>query len=163
MSSGIYLLLGTNIGARFMNLQEARNLINTIAGKIVQESAIYETAPWGIDDQPLFLNQVVQIETNLDPDQLLIELLQIENRMGRVRQRKWEPRIVDIDILFYHQEIINTKTLHIPHPRLHERRFTLVPLKELNPAFVHPVSQKSIHELLEQCPDTLAVSKYTLE
>jgi 2-amino-4-hydroxy-6-hydroxymethyldihydropteridine diphosphokinase len=158
MSSGIYLLLGTNIGARKNNLLEARHQINTRAGKIIRESNIYETAPWGAPDQPSFFNQVIQIESKLAPEPLLNELLYIENNMGRVRQLKWEPRIIDIDILFYHQEVIQTTVLTIPHPHLQERKFTLIPLDELAPSLFHPVLRKSIKELLEMCPDKLTVS-----
>ncbi len=159
MNNGIYLLLGTNLGDRLQNLAEARLHINSYAGKITRESQVYETLPWGVTEQPNYLNQVVEIETVLAPDNLLGVLLQIEKKMGRVRKDKWEARIMDIDILFYSDKVIQTEGLTIPHPRLQERNFTLIPLAELNPALIHPVLNKSIYELLECCPDTLTVSK----
>ena len=161
MSSGIYLLLGTNLGDRLNNLKQAKNQIISNAGKIILESAIYETAPWGgLADQPPYLNQVVRIESNNTPDQLLSILLEIETRMGRRRRQKWEPRIVDIDILLFDQEVIESKNLIIPHPRLHERKFTLIPLAEIAPDFIQPVFQKSIKTLLLECEDTLEVSAF---
>ncbi len=123
MSSGIYLLLGTNLGARIKNLEAVRFQINAHAGNIIQESEIYETAPWGVANQPSFLNQVVQIESSLTPEKLLTVLHRIEGDMGRVRLRKWEPRIVDIDILFYHQQVIQTAGLTNPPPPTSGKKF----------------------------------------
>lgn len=160
MNNGIFLLLGTNLGDRLQNLTVARLQINSNAGKIIRKSQVYETLPWGVTEQPNYLNQVVEIETLLSPDNLLGVLLQIEKKMGRVRKDKWEARIMDIDILFYSNNVIQTEGLTIPHPRLHERNFTLIPLAELNPTLIHPVLNKSINELLDCCPDTLSVLKF---
>lgn len=161
MNAGIYLLLGTNVGDRNKNIGNALAAIERIAGRIKKRSAVYQTEAWGKTDQPAFLNQVIEIDTNLDPSTLLIEILAIENRMGRQRKEQWGERIIDIDILFFGNEIIETNNLSIPHPQLAKRRFTLVPLNELIPDLVHPVLQKKISELLEECVDPLEVIKLT--
>jgi 2-amino-4-hydroxy-6-hydroxymethyldihydropteridine diphosphokinase len=155
----IYLLLGTNLGDRLQNLLVARNLIEITAGKIITESSIYETAAWGETDQPKFLNQVVEIDSDLHPHELLQELMNIESAMGRIRERKWGPRLIDIDILLYGEMIIQSETLTIPHPAMHQRRFTLLPLAEIAKDLVHPLLQKSIEDLLELCSDNLPVEK----
>ena len=160
MSNGIYLLLGTNLGSRLQNLQEAKNQITKAVGTIVKASSVYETEPWGVSDQPKYLNEVIQISTARTPHEVLNELLRIEKALGRIRGGKWEARIVDIDLLFYNNEIINTKELVLPHPRLHERNFTLIPLAEIASDFIHPVFNKSINALLAESVDKLIVSKY---
>ena len=159
MNAGIYLLLGTNIGDRNKNLANALDAIAHTAGRIRKKSAVYQTEAWGKTDQPEFLNQVVEIDTTLDPDTLLAEILSIEKMMGRERKEQWGERIIDIDILLFGNEITETPKLSIPHPQLPNRRFTLVPLNELIPDFIHPVLQKKISELLEACTDTLEVRK----
>ncbi len=160
MSNGIYLILGTNLGARLQNLAAAKLEINRLVGTIKNESSLYETAPWGVHDQPNYLNQVIEIKTKMPPHQLLTELLSIEKNLGRTRELKWEARIVDIDVLFYNDEVMNTNQLQIPHPRLHERNFTLIPLVEIARNFIHPVFKKSILTLLDESPDTLSVSHF---
>ena len=154
-----YLLIGGNLGNRFNNLEKARSLIAAVIGKIINASAVYETEAWGIKEQPAFLNQVLIVSTSLDPDQLLSRILSIEHEMGRERTQKFGPRSIDIDILFYNQEIIDQPGLIIPHPQLHLRRFTLEPLNEISPSFIHPLFDKSIAELLQECPDNLVVKK----
>lgn len=128
-------------------------------GLIGRESALYQTAAWGNSKQPDFLNQVVIIETTLTPMEAMITILDIEKKMGRIRTVKNAPRIIDIDILFYNKMIIDEEDLQVPHPQISTRRFVLVPLKELSPLFIHPVLQKTIHQLLRVCPDKLAVKK----
>ena len=160
MPNGIYLLLGTNLGDRLTNLTAVRSQISELAGRIINESVIYETEPWGISDQPNYLNQVIQIDSDHTAEELLGILQKIETQLGRFRNQKWTSRIIDIDILFYQQEIIKTNQLTVPHPYLHKRRFTLIPLAEIAPDFVHPVLKKPISELLALCPDTLMVSPY---
>lgn len=158
-----YLLTGGNMGDRTANLQEAARLINERAGKVVALSSVYETKAWGNTSQPDFLNQVLIIETALPATVLIEKLMEIEQAMGRLRQEKYGPRQIDIDILFYNDEIIRTATLTIPHPRLHLRNFTLEPLYELSPHLIHPVLGKTIAQLLTESPDTLNVKKFSAE
>ena len=157
---GIYLLLGTNLGNRESNLARAKSLAAKANIEILRESAIYETAAWGIEDQPGFLNQIVAVATTLKPELLLEKLLSIEQEMGRIRERKWGQRLIDLDILYYHNRVIETKDLQVPHPGIPNRRFTLVPLVELAAEEWHPVLQKSQSELLEICPDKLPVKRF---
>ncbi len=159
MRSGIFLLLGTNLGDKSGNLAGARAAIATGAGKIVAASAIYETSAWGKVDQPSFFNQVVAIDTQLDPQRLLDRILAIEVALGRVRDEKWGPRIIDIDILFYDQHVVNDPNLTIPHIGIPDRRFVLEPLNEIAPDFFHPRLHQTVGELLRNCSDPLPVKK----
>jgi len=154
-----YLLTGGNLGNRLNNLSDARKLIEQYCGKIVQQSAIYKTAAWGFTDQPDFYNQALEIQTELHPKRLMQTLLTIEGQMGRKREIKFGPRIIDIDILLFNDEIIQQPHLAIPHPRLHERRFALTPLAEIAPNIIHPVLNKTIQQLLLESTDTLDVHK----
>jgi len=155
-----YLLTGGNIGDRLMNLQQACFKIEKQAGAILRKSDVYETAAWGLTEQNSFLNQVLLISTMYNAEELLQKLLYIEQESGRKRVVKMGPRIIDIDILFYNNEIIATSDLIVPHPQITNRRFVLTPLNEIAPDFVHPVLQETIAELLEICPDNLKVKKY---
>ena len=150
----LYLLLGANLGDRVATLRRAVDLIGARVGAVVQASGLYETAPWGVTDQPAFLNQVLGVETGLTPEAVLTQTQAIEEELGRVRHEKWGARVIDLDILYYGDLIIQSETLAVPHPFLHERRFTLVPLAEIAPDFVHPVLQKATSELLATCTDT---------
>jgi 2-amino-4-hydroxy-6-hydroxymethyldihydropteridine diphosphokinase len=154
-----YLLIGGNEGDRFLHMQQARANIEHICGVIEQVSSVYLTGAWGKTDQPDFLNQALLINTSLGAQDLLQANLSIEKTMGRIRTVQNAPRIVDIDILFYNREIIATPDLVIPHPRLAERRFVLEPWNEIAADFVHPVSGKTVRELLRECTDTLPVKK----
>ncbi len=154
-----YLLLGSNLGARRYYLQIAQYLLGTRVGCITGCSSFYETAAWGLEDQHPFLNQVLEIETPLSPIQLLTTCLAIEQEIGRVRHEKWGARVIDIDLLFYGDQVVDTALLQVPHPRIQERRFTLVPLVELCPNKQHPLLHKNIRLLLAECPDKLWVSK----
>jgi len=156
-----YLLLGGNIGNRPANLKKAKHLLENQVGKIVKCSGIYETASWGNTDQPDFLNQVLLIETKLAAEKIMEQILLIEKTMGRVRSEKNASRIIDIDILFFNDEVIETKNIIIPHPEIQNRNFVLYPLNELFPQLKHPVLKKTVHELLLQCNDTLAVHIYS--
>jgi len=156
-----YLLYGGNLSNRKQNLKKARELIAIHCGEITKTSSIYETAAWGKTDQPTFLNQALEIHTSLDSKQLMREILKIEKMMGRVRKEKYDPRIIDIDILLFNKEIMNSSFLGLPHPEMQKRRFVLVPLFEIAPDEVHPILQKSIAELLRDCPDQLEVKKYS--
>ena len=156
----IYLLLGANLGDRVAMLRRAADLIAERVGSISLQSNLYETAPWGITNQPTYLNQVLLVDTNLEPDVALKKTQAIEQELGRVRLEKWGARLIDIDILYHDQRILQTDTLTIPHPFLHLRRFTLVPLAEIAPDFVHPVLQKTTLKLLEECEDGSEVTLY---
>jgi 2-amino-4-hydroxy-6-hydroxymethyldihydropteridine diphosphokinase len=154
-----YLLTGGNEGDRFLHMKQARANIEHICGQLLLVSSLYETAPWGKTDQPYFLNQVILVETILNPEALLQAILLIEEKDGRKRTYKNAPRTIDIDILFFNKLIIEQPGLSIPHPRIAERRFVLEPLNEISPEFIHPVLQKPIHQLLRECKDELGVKK----
>ena len=155
-----YLLLGSNMGNSKRQLSKAIGLIEKQIGKIVRQSGLYATAAWGNTNQPDFLNQVIIVQTKLTAVQTMQSILQIEKEMGRLRTVKNAPRIIDIDILFFNKEIINTAELTVPHPQLQNRRFVLVPLNELSPNFKHPVLKKNIHQLFIHCHDKLNVKKF---
>lgn len=157
----VYLLLGGNLGDRTSYLRQAQESIAAQVGDITAASELYETAAWGKTDQPNFLNQVLEVETLLQPEQVLQTINRIEQELGRVRLEHWGARVIDIDILFYDDLVLQTQRLTIPHPQLHLRRFTLLPLSELAPTLHHPVLGKSIADLLKQCPDELEVWLYT--
>jgi len=159
----VYLLLGSNLGNRLTYLEEAARHINKEAGNIVKQSAVFETQSWGNTEVPDYLNQVLLLQTLLLPHELLRKLLQIELLLGRERLEKWGARTLDIDILFYGSDIINDADLVVPHPHLHNRRFTLVPLAELAPNLVHPVLNKTISLLKNELNDDLQVKKYIFE
>ncbi len=159
-----YLLLGSNSGNRLSYLLHAAKAVDMIAGPVLRYSSVYETAPWGFDDNKAFLNQVLEIRTELQAGELLEKILDAETRLGRLRDdeaKGYASRTIDIDLLFYGQHIIDQPGLTIPHPRLHLRRFTLVPLAEIAPNMLHPLLKKSIAELESICPDKLQVIKYT--
>lgn len=154
-----WLLLGSNEGQRETWLQEALAGISASCGTIVQQSHIYETAAWGKEDQPDFLNMAICVSTTLKPLALLNAVLQIEQQLGRQRELKWGQRTLDIDILFYDNLIVGLPELKIPHPYIQERRFALTPLNEIAPELVHPVFNKTISELLAECSDQLPARK----
>ena len=154
-----YLLIGGNLGDRQFYLQKARELIQQFCGNIVHYSAIYETAAWGVTDQPSFYNQALALETNLEPEKLMLELLRIEEYMGRKRTIKMGPRVIDLDILLIDGRILNSSLLTLPHPSLSIRRFALLPLAEIAPKLLHPISGKIIAQLLDECTDKLDVQK----
>lgn len=155
-----FVLTGGNLGDRNANLEMARKWIETDCGPIMNASAIYETAAWGKTDQPAFLNQVLEIHTPLNAKQLIRHILEIENKMGRLRKEKYGPRAIDIDILLFNDEIHTTAFLKIPHPEMQNRRFVLVPLVEIAATVIHPVLKKTMSDLLNDCPDSLPVKKY---
>ena len=156
---GKYLILGSNLGDPESSLQTALEKIKSEVGKVVRSSSVYESEPWGLKDQPPFYNQVVEVKTKLNPHDTLEKLLEIESSMGRIRGKKWAERIIDIDILYFDDQIINHDNLSIPHPGIPDRRFVLVPLCELIPEMVHPVLQVTNADLLGSTSDTLEVQK----
>ncbi|MGN6297413.1 MAG: 2-amino-4-hydroxy-6-hydroxymethyldihydropteridine diphosphokinase [Ginsengibacter sp.] len=153
----LFLITGGNIGDRKKNLETAAALIQKQIGKISRLSAMYETEAWGVTNQPPFYNQVLEVETPLSPREVLHLILEIEEEMGRKRSIKNAARNIDIDILFFNNEIINEHNLTIPHPEIINRRFVLLPLLELEPHKIHPVLNKSIQELLSETKDKLKV------
>jgi len=152
-----WLLMGGNVGDTSHYLSEASELIGKKCGAIAKASSIYQTAAWGKEDQAPFLNQALEIDTPLSPSKLLETLLDIEKELGRLRMERWAERTIDIDILYYAEEIISLTNLEVPHPRIHERRFALVPMTEITPDLVHPLFQKTQKQLLASCPDMLEV------
>lgn len=158
----VYILLGTNMGDKQAQLQMALNVLSEGVCRLKNASSVYVTSPWGVTDQPEFLNQVIEIETTLAPTDLLKLTQQIEKAAGPPKAKKWGPRYLDVDILFYDDQIIDQPELQIPHPALHERDFTLIPLYEITPDLVHPRLQQTVGEMLEQSPDTTQVQKLEL-
>ncbi len=156
----VYLSLGSNEGNRLKWLTEALNKIKQDCGDIIKISNIYETKAWGLKEQPDFLNRAVLISTTLSPLDLLNAINKIETSLGRIRTQKWGPRTLDIDILFYNNEIINLPQLIVPHPYIQERLFTLQPLNDIAPDFMHPLLYKTISELLAVCKDDLEIEIY---
>jgi len=154
-----YLLAGSNMGDRTAYLQLATKIIEEQCGSIITRSHIYETAAWGVLDQPSFYNQALAVQTELQPEKLMQTLLNIEAFIGRERVQKMGPRIIDLDILLIDELILNTPLLTAPHPHLPERRFALTPLAEIAPALIHPITNKTITELLTECSDLLPVVK----
>ncbi len=155
----IVLSLGSNIGKCEENLNRVLEELQSIGCVILQRSSVYLTEPWGNANQPAFYNQVIEVATDFPSDKMMNEILSIEKKMGRERKQKWEPRIIDIDILFFNAEIIEDENLIIPHLHLHERKFVLVPLAEILPQKVHPVFQKKVAELLSFVIDQSSVEK----
>ena len=156
----VYLCLGGNLGDRKNNLKKAVELINYEIGEVILQSKIYETASWGIESQANYLNQVIKIKSDQGPKQLLDKALSIEEKIGRTRTIKWESRLIDIDILFFNNEIIQQEGLMIPHPYLQDRKFVLIPLVEIAPFFAHPISKLTMTKLLAACNDELLVRMY---
>lgn len=155
----VFLLLGSNLGDRQAYLQQAMEHIEADVAAILKRSSIYETQSWGKTDAPNYLNQVIQLKTELSPQIVLQKILHIENVLGRKREEKWGSRIIDIDILFYSSDVIDMPGLNIPHPELHKRMFTLAPLSEIAADLIHPVLNKSIFDLKNELKDNLHVKK----
>ena len=159
MPERVYLGIGSNLGDRLGNLFQAQAALAPQV-RLLRTSSIYETPPWGYNDQPAFLNQVLEVETDLDPQALLTRLKAIEAQLGRVENFRYGPRLIDLDILFYGEQVYTSETLNIPHPMLAERAFVLVPLVELAPEFIHPQLKRSIAVLLSERPDREEIVLY---
>jgi 2-amino-4-hydroxy-6-hydroxymethyldihydropteridine diphosphokinase len=157
--NNVYLLIGGNMGERVANLAAARNRINIDCGIITATSSIYETEAWGYKEQPAFLNQALAIETTLKAEDLLVAILKIEMALGRKREIPLGPRIIDIDIIYFNDQIIDSNNLTIPHPSMAERKFVLTPLTEIAPAYMHPILLKTNELLLKECGDSSVVYK----
>lgn len=154
-----YLLLGSNMGDSKKILETATAMIAQQVGYVKAISSFYATEAWGKTDQPAFINQALMVNTALTARQLLDTVLAIEQKIGRVRIEKWGARLIDIDIIFFGNEIINQPDLVVPHPYMHVRRFVLLPMEEIAPGFLHPVHHKSIKTLNHQLDDDLSVVK----
>jgi dihydropteroate synthase/2-amino-4-hydroxy-6-hydroxymethyldihydropteridine diphosphokinase len=159
MSERAFLGIGSNLGDRLGNLRQAQAALAPQI-KLLRASQVYETPPWGYNDQPAFLNQVLEVETDLEPQALLARLKEIEAELGRLKNFRYGPRLIDLDILFYGKRVYQSETLTIPHKMLAERAFVLVPLNELAPDFVHPQLKRSIAELLAERPDRQEICLY---
>ncbi|TWR29089.1 2-amino-4-hydroxy-6-hydroxymethyldihydropteridine diphosphokinase [Mucilaginibacter pallidiroseus] len=155
----VFVLLGSNLGNRLDYLKQAVKHVGQDIAPVTRLSSIYETQSWGKTDEPDYLNQVIELETALPARDVLEKILAMELAIGRKRFVKWGSRVIDIDILFYGTEIINQPDLVIPHPQLHNRRFTLEPLGELAPNLFHPLLNKSILQLKSELEDNLIVKK----
>jgi 2-amino-4-hydroxy-6-hydroxymethyldihydropteridine diphosphokinase len=158
-----FLIIGGNIGDRLGYINAASGLIKQQCGEILHQSSVYETAPWGKTDQPAFLNQVLEINTLLTPMGLLATILDIESGLGRQRKEKYDARTIDIDILYFEDETVNTLELTIPHPKIRERRFVLIPLAEIAPNLIDPSIGLSVTSLLDDCIDKLGVTVFNTE
>ena len=159
--SEVFLLIGGNTGNRYKFLNDAVVLINREIGSITKTSLIYETEPWGFKCKNPFLNKAIKLETELSPQEILEKTLSIEKRLGRKRNSSnYESRSIDIDILFYDDLQLKEEKLQIPHPRLHERKFALIPLTEIAGDFVHPVFEEKLNALSDKCKDYLNVELY---
>jgi 2-amino-4-hydroxy-6-hydroxymethyldihydropteridine diphosphokinase len=157
MKTIVFIGLGSNMGNREAHLKKAVQLISAQVGPVIEQSSVYETKPWGNTTQPDFLNQVIQVITEISPEDCMNQLLQIENSLGRVRSEKWGPRSIDLDLLYYGNQIINSPNLQVPHPGNAYRKFVLIPLTEIAPDFIHPVLHKTHQQLLNECSDGLDV------
>ena len=158
----VYLQLGSNIGDREQQLEFAISEIKEKVGDITNSSKVYESAPWRVDGQSNYLNQVIKIKTEIDAKSVLSAVLDIENDLGRKRIEKWGKRLIDIDIIFYNNEIIETAELCIPHKHMHERKFVLTPLNEIASDYLHPKYNKTVADLLVECNDVESVEEYVL-
>ncbi len=158
----VYLQLGSNIGDREQQLEFAISEIKEKVGDITNSSKVYESSPWRVDGQSNYLNQVIKIKTEIDAESVLSVVLDIENDLGRKRIEKWGERFIDIDIIFYNNEIIETAELCIPHKHMHERKFVLTPLNEIASDYLHPKYNKTVADLLVECNDVESVEEHVL-
>ena len=155
-----YIAIGSNMNSPAENCIEAANLLNNHpAISISNRSSLYESEPFGKSDQDWFINSVVKVTTHLSPELLIKACLSIENEMGRIRDEKWGPRLIDLDILFYDDFVLKEKNLEIPHPGISERSFVLEPMNEIASDFIHPKLKKTIETLLAEIPNPQQVSR----
>ena len=158
----VFLQLGSNLGERESLLQDAIIAIEGRIGQVVEKSKVYESTPWRVEGQKNYLNQIVKVKTELLADDILSTVLDIEKELGRIRLEKWGERLIDIDIIFYNDLIIETAQLCVPHKHMHERMFVLTPMHNIAPELVHPIYNKTVAELLQICKDTELVKEYAL-
>ncbi|MBT8234190.1 MAG: 2-amino-4-hydroxy-6-hydroxymethyldihydropteridine diphosphokinase [Saprospiraceae bacterium] len=155
----LILHLGTNQGSRIRNLDLCQLLINQQIGFVESVSSDYETEAWGNTDQPSFINRALLLQCRLSPEEVLKKIHIIESKLGRIRKIKWGPRIIDIDIIFFGQQIIENPNLKIPHTELTNRNFVLIPLMDICPSFIHPILNKTVKDIYKVSKDTLKVEK----
>jgi len=158
----IFLQIGSNIGDRYSNLMTCIKNIELFTGKIINKSKIYVSECWGVQNQRDYFNMVVAVKSIYNPFKVLKIISKIENDMGRIRKKKWDSRIIDIDILFFGKQIIKSKELIIPHEHLYKRMFVLRPLADIAPFFIHPELKKNIKQLIKECKDDNTVFEYEL-
>ena len=158
----VFLQLGSNMGDRDAYLKNVNKLITEEIGAIQKKSKIYESVPWGVENQNNYLNQVLEIKSEFPAEEVLEKVLQIEDKIGRFRNEKWGERIIDIDILLFNDLIVEKEGICIPHIHLHNRKFVLIPLNEIASSFTHPKYNKTIGELLNECKDIDRVEEYAV-
>lgn len=151
------MVLGSNMGDKVGYLKDACKRLEHKAGRILQKSKVYATQPWGNTDQPEFLNMAIRLETKSSPEELMQTILNIEKEMGRVRDQKWDPRIIDIDMVLFADLVIQTPHLTVPHPEMHRRNFVLVPLLDIAADWIHPILRESMEDLYWNNEDPLDV------
>lgn len=158
----VYIEIGGNQGDRLQNIQNAKLFIASSIGRVIEYSSIYETPPWGFESDQFFYNQVIYVETLFNAEELMKRAMVVEQQLGRVRSKdKYSSRTMDVDILFFNNEVLNTKNVVVPHPRMHLRRFVLEPMFELNKNLKHPILNKTIEQLLNECQDNSICTKIT--
>ena len=158
----VFLQLGSNLGDRELLLQNAIIAIEERVGVVSEKSKIYESTPWRAEGQENYLNQILKVKTELQANNVLSTILDIEKNLGRLRMEKWGERLIDIDIIFYNDSIIETAELCVPHKHMHERMFVLIPLHNIAPEIVHPKYNKTVDELLQICTDTEVIKEYAV-
>jgi 2-amino-4-hydroxy-6-hydroxymethyldihydropteridine diphosphokinase len=158
----VFLQLGSNLGDRELLLKDAILAIEERVGKVIKKSKVYESTPWRSEGQRNYLNQILKVKTELQSDDVLFTILDIEKNLGRLRLEKWSERLIDIDIIFFNDSIIETPELCVPHKHMHERMFVLAPLHNIEPEMVHPKYNKTVDELLQICTDKELVKEYAL-
>lgn len=161
-TNGIFLLAGSNLFDRLMFIQNAEKQLIKLGFSILGKSSLYETDPWGTSSEHSYLNQAWEINSFVEPDELLNVLKEIEFNLGRSKQtERYADRCIDLDILYFSDQVVSSEKLQIPHPRIPERRFVLVPMAELAPEFLHPAMKVTQEELLKNCRDKLQVSRFS--
>lgn len=165
MVSSVYISLGSNQGESIKILESAYTQIEEKVGEVIQKSSFYETQPWGFDADTNFVNSLIEVRTKLNASETLEKLQEIELNLGRIRSKKegYESRTIDLDIITFNNDVFLTKNIEIPHPRMHLRAFVLIPLKEINPKWCHPVTNKGIEELLAALEEAQFVKRITKE
>ena len=158
----VYLQLGSNLGERAIVISDAVKKISESIGKVSALSQVYESTPWRVDGQANYLNQILEVKTIFSAQDILAAILKIEKDLGRVRIEKWGERLIDIDIIFFNNDIIETAELCIPHRHMHERNFVLIPLNEIAPNFFHPKYKKTVAQLYNESRDSEKVVEYAL-